>query len=157
MGRITYANDVAAPPEIAFEYTESPASVSDWLLGVTAFDAEGPLEHGAGARFIATFGLLPLRPKVTCEITSYRRGVVLGYTLRGRPNCTLTVRFDPLGHDSSVMTIVADYPPRHAGWAGRLPGTAVDAFVAWAVRRTENRLRREIAEFHDTDLVGRIA
>ncbi|WP_040785062.1 SRPBCC family protein [Nocardia pneumoniae] len=152
MGHIKYASDVGAPVEVAFNYTDNHLFVPDWMFGVAEFVPTGDADRGLGAVFAAGARLALWRPNVTCEITEYRRNAVIGYTLRGRLSGTLTLRFDPLGYGRSVLTSEAEYGhPR--GPAGRL----VDAAVKSALRRTESRLRREIEEFHGTDLVGRIA
>ncbi|MEV5648039.1 SRPBCC family protein [Nocardia sp. NPDC052254] len=69
---------------------------------------------------------------------------------------TLTLRVDPLGYGRSVLTFEVDYPPLR-GWPVRPAAKAVDAAVRGVVRRSEAQLRREIEDFHGTDLVGRIA
>jgi hypothetical protein len=180
MGHISYASDVGAPVEVAFTYTDNHLFVPDWMFGIAAFEPVGDAGHGPGAVYAATLRLGLWRPTVEYEITEYRRNAVIGYTLRRRrpgkaapapaadphpawsdpcpavPLGTLTLRFDPLGHGRSVLTSEADYrPPRSL--AGRLCGRLVDAAVHSAVRRSESQLRREIEEFHGTDLVGRIA
>ncbi|WP_029903469.1 SRPBCC family protein [Nocardia brasiliensis] len=157
MGHIKYASDVGAPVEVAFTYTNNHLFVPDWMFGVAGFEPDGELDHGLGATFTAATRLLMVwRPAMTCEVTEYRRNVVIGYTLRGRLSGTLTLRFDPLGYGRSVLTSEAEYsPPR--GFAGRLCVGLVDSAVKSALRRTESQLRREIEEFHGTDLVGRIA
>ncbi|WP_040800115.1 SRPBCC family protein [Nocardia higoensis] len=157
MGHIKYASDVGAPVEVAFTYTDNHLFVPDWMFGVSAFEPIGDADQGIGAVFAATTRLI-LRPKrITCEITEHRRNAVLAYTLRGRRlRGTLTLRFDPLGYGRSVLTSEARYDdPR--GLMGRMSAGLVDAAVRRAVRRTEAQLRREIEEFHGTDLVGRIA
>ncbi|MFF0532315.1 SRPBCC family protein [Nocardia amikacinitolerans] len=156
MGHIKYASDVGAPVEVAFTYTDNHLFVPDWMFGVASFEPTGELDQGPGARFATTVRLGPWRPKVPCEITEYRRNVVIGYTLRGRLSGTLTLRFDPLGYGRSVLTSEAEYAaPR--GFLGRMCAGLVDSAVRSALRRTESQLRREIEEFHGTDLVGRIA
>ncbi|WP_024801459.1 SRPBCC family protein [Nocardia sp. BMG51109] len=175
MGHIRYASDVGAPIEVAFTYTENPVFVPEWMFGVTAFEPVGEARRGPGALFAATVRLGVWRSTVECEITEYRRGAVIGYTLRrrrpgkvapahpepGSPSPrpamgTLTLRFDPLGYGRSVLTSEADYPPVR-GVLRRLCARPVDAAVRSAVRRSESHLRRRIERFHDTDLVGRIA
>ncbi|PPJ32439.1 SRPBCC family protein [Nocardia nova] len=178
MGHIRYASDVGAPVEVAFTYTDNHRFVPDWMFGIAAFEPVGAAGHGPGAVFAATFRLGLWHPTVDCEITEYRRNAVIGYTLRRRrpgkvapaqdpaPSlqdpepapalATLTLRFDPLGHGRSVLTSEADYPPAH-GWLARPAAKAIDALAQAAVRRSETQLRREIEEFHGTDLVGRIA
>lgn len=156
MGHIKYASDVGAPVEVAFTYTDNHLFVPDWMFGVAAFEPAGDLDRGLGATFVATPRLALWHPEIACEITEYRRNVMIGYTLRGRLSGTLTLRFDPLGYGRSVLTSEADYAaPR--GVLGRLCAGAVEAAVRSALRRTEAQLRREIEEFHGTDLVGRIA
>ncbi|WP_330251549.1 SRPBCC family protein [Nocardia sp. NBC_00565] len=156
MGHIKYASDVGAPVEVAFTYTDNHQFVPDWMFGVTAFEPQGELDQGLGAVFSTHAGVGPWRPKLACEITEYRRNVVIGYTLSGRLSGTLTLRFDPLGYGRSVLTSEAEYAPP-GGLFGRLCLRVVDAAVRSALRRTESQLRREIEEFHGTDLVGRIA
>lgn len=156
MGHIKYASDVGAPVEVAFTYTDNHQFVPDWMFGVTAFEPRGELDQGMGAVFSTHTGFGPWRPKLACEITEYRRNAVIGYTLRGRLSGTLTLRFDPLGYGRSVLTSEAEYAPP-GGLFGRLRLRVVDAAVRSALRRTESQLRREIEEFHGTDLVGRIA
>lgn len=163
MGHIRYASDVGAPVEVAFTYTDNHVCVPDWMFGVAAFEPVGETGHGPGALFTATVRLGFRRSTVECVITEYRHNAVIGYTLRRRQPGkvapalgTLTLRFDPLGYGRSVLTSEADYrPPR--GAAGRLGARLIDAAVRTAVRRSESQLRREIEQFHDTDLVGRIA
>ncbi|ATL71322.1 SRPBCC family protein [Nocardia terpenica] len=170
MGHIRYASDVGAPVEVAFTYTENHLFVPDWMFGSTAFEPVGEVGHGPGAVYAAAFRFGLWRPTVEYEITEYRRNAVIGYTLRRRrPGKavpaqsdpagalgTLTLQFDPLGYGRSVLTSEADYrPPR--GPAGRLRSWLVDAAARSALRRSESQLRREIEEFHGTDLVGRIA
>ncbi|HLS77181.1 MAG TPA: SRPBCC family protein [Nocardia sp.] len=157
MGHIKYASDVGAPVEVAFTYTDNHLFVPDWMFGIAAFEPVGEVDQGVGALFAATARLALVRKRITCEITEHRRNAVLAYTLRGRRlRGTLTLRFDPLGYGRSVLTSEADYDdPR--GLFGRMSAGLLDASVRRAVRRTEARLRREIEEFHGTDLVGRIA
>ncbi|MBF6328827.1 SRPBCC family protein [Nocardia transvalensis] len=171
MGHIRYASDVGAPVEIAFTYTDNHLFVPDWMVGITAFDPVGDADHGPGAVYAASVRLGLWHTTVECEITEYRRNAVIGYTLRRRrpgkvapahsepPPATLgilTLRFDPLGYARSVLTAEVDFrPPR--GWLGRMGGTVIDAAVTSVVRRSESQLRREIEDFHGTDLVGRIA
>ncbi|MFF0456246.1 SRPBCC family protein [Nocardia africana] len=171
MGHIRYASDVGAPVEVAFTYTDNHLFVPDWMFGIAAFEPVGEAGHGPGAVYAATFRLGLWHPTVDCEITEYRRNAVIGYTLRrrrpgkvapaqapeaGPALATLTLRFDPLGYGRSVLTSEADYPPAH-GWLARPAAKAIDALARTAVRRSETQLRREIEEFHGTDLVGRIA
>ncbi|WP_063008873.1 SRPBCC family protein [Nocardia kruczakiae] len=171
MGHIRYASDVGAPVEVAFTYTDNHLFVPDWMFGIAAFEPVGEAGHGPGAVYAATFRLGLWHPTVDCEITEYRRNAVIGYTLRRRrpgkvapaqdPEAapalaTLTLRFDPLGYGRSVLTSEADYTPAH-GWPARPAAKAIDALARAAVRRSEAQLRREIEEFHGTDLVGRIA
>ncbi|MEV6277071.1 SRPBCC family protein [Nocardia sp. NPDC051832] len=156
MGHIKYASDVGAPVEAAFSYTDNYVFVPDWMFAVAAFEPVGEMDHGLGARFAATARIAIWRPVLACEITEYRRNVVIGYTLRGPLSGTLTLRFDPLGYGRAVLTSEAEYSaPR--GFTGRVCASLVDAAVRSALRRTESQLRREIEEFHGTDLVGRIA
>ncbi|MET9212674.1 MULTISPECIES: SRPBCC family protein [unclassified Nocardia] len=157
MGHIRYACDVGAPVDAAFAYAANFRFVPDWMSGVTGIEPDGEPDQGLGAAFVLKvrlFGVIPLRS--TCEITEYRRNAVIGYTLRGRVYGTVTLRFDPLGYERSVLTSEADYPPPR-GVFGRLCHGLVDAVARSALRRTESRLRREIEAFHGTDLVGRIA
>lgn len=157
MGHIKYASDVGAPVEVAFTYTDNHLFVPHWMYGVSAFEPIGDVDQGLGAVFAATTRLA-LRPtRITCEITEHRRNAVLVYTIRGRRLCgNMTLRFDPLGYGRSVLTSEADYDdPR--GLFGRMCAGLVAAAVRRALRRTESQLRREIEEFHGTDLVGRIA
>lgn len=69
---------------------------------------------------------------------------------------TLTLRFDPLGYGRAALTSEADYLPVRNRLL-RPADKAIDALVQAVVRRSEAQLRREIEEFHGTDLVGRIA
>ncbi|APE37836.1 hypothetical protein BOX37_32260 [Nocardia mangyaensis] len=157
MGHIRYACDVGAPVEVAFAYAQDRRHVPGWMYGVAALEPAGEPDHGLGAAYTAKillFGII--RTKVTCEITEFRQHAVIGYTLRGRVYGTVTLRFDPLGYERSVLTSEADYPPPR-GVLGRLCHGLVDAAAKSALRRTESRLRREIEAFHGTDLVGRIA
>ncbi|WP_227997744.1 SRPBCC family protein [Nocardia australiensis] len=156
MGHIKYASDVGAPVEVAFTYTDNHLFVPDWMFGVAGFEPAGEVDHGIGATYMTTARFALWHPTATCEITEYRRNVVIGYTLRGRLSGTLTLRFDPLGYGRSVLTSEAEYAPP-SGFAGRLCIGLVDSAVKSALRRTEAQLRREIEEFHGTDLVGRIA
>ncbi|MFE7802777.1 SRPBCC family protein [Nocardia sp. NPDC057440] len=156
MGHIKYASDVGAPVEVAFTYTDNHLFVPDWMFAVAGFEPTGEIDHGLGANYTTTARLAWWRPTVLCEITEYRRNVVIGYTLRGRLSGTLTLRFDPLGYGRSVLTSEAEYAPP-SGLVGRLCLGLVDSAVKSALRRTESQLRREIEEFHGTDLVGRIA
>ncbi|WP_327111103.1 SRPBCC family protein [Nocardia sp. NBC_01730] len=156
MGHIKYASDVGAPVEVAFTYTDNHLFVPNWMFGIVSFEPTGELDRGLGATFAAAVRLGLWRQTVTCEITEYRRNAVIGYTLRGRLTWTLTLRFDPLGYGRSALTSETEYsPPR--GFAGRLCVGPVDSAAKSALRRTETQLRREIEEFHVTDLVGRIA
>lgn len=156
MGHIKYASDVGAPVEVAFTYTDNHLFVPDWMFGVTDFEPTGELDHGLGATFSTTARLPLRRLAVDIEISEYRHNAVIGYTLRGRMAGTLTLRFDPLGYGRSVLTSEAQYAaPR--GLFGRMCSGLVDAAVKSALHRTESQLRREIEEFHGTDLVGRIA
>lgn len=156
MGHIKYASDVGAPVEVAFNYTDNHLFVPDWMFGIADFVPTGDQERGLGAVFAISSRLAPWQPTTTCEITEYRPNAVIGYTLRGRFSGTLRLRFDPLGYGRSVLTSEAEYgPPR--GVLGLVGSGLVDAAVKSALRRTESRLRREIEEFHGTDLVGRIA
>jgi hypothetical protein len=155
MGHIKYASDVGAPVEVAFSYTDNHLFVPDWMFGVAGFEPTGEIAHGLGAIFTTTTRLLLWHPTMSCEITEYRRNVVIGYTLRGRLAGTVTLRFDPLGYGRSVLTSEAEYAPP-SGFVGRLCLGLVDSAVKSALRRSEAQLRREIEEFHGTDLVGRI-
>ncbi|MET9029704.1 MULTISPECIES: SRPBCC family protein [Nocardia] len=156
MGHIKYASDVGAPVEVAFNYTDNHLFVPDWMFGIADFVPTGDQDRGLGAVFATTSRLALWQPTATCEITEYRRNAVIGYALRGHFSGTLRLRFDPLGYGRSVLTSEAEYsPPR--GVLGRLSAGLLDAAVRTALRRTESRLRREIEEFHGTDLVGRIA
>ncbi|MET7770415.1 SRPBCC family protein [Nocardia sp. NPDC005366] len=156
MGHIKYASDVGAPVEVAFSYTDNHLFVPDWMFGVAEFEPASDIDQGLGAVYDTTARVALWHPKTACEITEYRRNVVIGYTLRGRLSGTLTLRFDPLGYGRSVLTSEAEYAaPR--GVLGRLCTGLVDSAVRKALRRTESQLRREIEEFHGTDLVGRIA
>ncbi|WP_433712673.1 SRPBCC family protein [Nocardia sp. CA-084685] len=156
MGHIKYASDVGAPVEVAFTYTDNHLLVPDWMFAVAAFEPKGELDQGLGAVFTTRIRLGLWRPTVECEITEYRRNVVIGYTLRGRLSGTLTLRFDPLGYGRSVLTSEAEYAPP-GGLFGRPCLRPVDFAVRSALRHTESQLRREIEQFHGTDLVGRIA
>ncbi|MFE3541990.1 SRPBCC family protein [Nocardia sp. NPDC059177] len=157
MGHIRYASDVGAPVAAAFAYAEDFQHAPDWMYGVSQIVARGEPGSGLGAVFTVKLRLLGVLPvRTTCEITEYRRNAVIGYTLRGRIYGTVTLRFDPLGYERSVLTSEADYPPPR-GVFGRLCHGLVDAAAKSALRRTESRLRREIEAFHGTDLVGRIA
>ncbi len=163
MGHIKYASDVGAPVETAFTYTDNPAFVPEWMVGITAFEPVGTSGHGAGAVYAAILGLGVWRPTVECEITQYRPNAVIGYTLRRRrpgkvtPALgTLTLSFDPLGYGRAVLTSEVDYRSARR-LPGRLCATMVHATLQWLVRRSESQLRRAIEEFHGTDLVGRIA
>ncbi|MEU0543467.1 SRPBCC family protein [Nocardia sp. NPDC005978] len=173
MGHIKYASDVGAPVEVAFTYTDNHQFVPDWAFIVAAFEPIGESDHGSGAVFATTLRVGPWHPTVECEITEYRRNAVIEYTLRrrrkGKPapaqgaraSCTdplavIKLRFDPLGYGRAVLTSETEYwTPR--GLTGRLLSRMLAAAVQSAVRRTESQLRREIEEFHGTDLVGRIA
>ncbi|MFC9893304.1 SRPBCC family protein [Nocardia sp. NPDC127579] len=153
---IRYASDVGAPVEAAFSYTENHVFVPDWMFAVTAFEPTGELDQGLGARYATRAGFALWRPVLDCEVTEYRRNAVIGYTLRGALRGTLTLRFDPLGYGRSVLTSQAEYAASR-GFPGRLCARPVESAVRSALRRTESQLRREIEEFHGTDLVGRIA
>ncbi|MEC3958101.1 SRPBCC family protein [Nocardia sp. CDC153] len=166
MGHFKYASDVGAPVEVAFTYTDNHQFVPDWAFGVVAFEPIGDSDHGAGAVFAATLRVGLWHPTIECEITDYRRNAVIEYTLRRRRTgksasacsnfCVITLRFDPLGYGRAVLTSETEYwVPR--GLTGRLLSTMAAALVQATVRRTESQLRREIEEFHGTDLVGRIA
>ncbi|MET8430252.1 SRPBCC family protein [Nocardia sp. NPDC004860] len=166
MGHFKYASDVGAPVEVAFTYTDNHQFVPDWAFGVVAFEPIGDSDHGAGAVFAATLRVGPWHPTIECEITDYRRNAVIEYTLRrrrkGKPAsacsnfCVITLRFDPLGYGRAVLTSETEYwAPR--GLTGKLLSKMLAAMVQATVRRTESQLRREIEEFHGTDLVGRIA
>ena len=166
MGHIKYASDVGAPVQVAFAYTDNCVFVPDWMFGVAAFEPVGDADSGAGAVFSATIRLGIWHPSVVCEVTAYRRNAVIGYTLRRRRSGkaapadsilgSLTLRFDPLGYGRSVLTSEVDYPAPQ-GFLGRIWAKPVDTGARLAVRRTLSQLRREIEEFHGTDLVGRIA
>ncbi|MEV4237938.1 MULTISPECIES: SRPBCC family protein [unclassified Nocardia] len=156
MGHIKYASDVGAPVEVAFTYTDNHLFVPDWMFAVAAFEPKDELDQGLGAVFMTRIRLGLWRPTVECEITEYRRNVVIGYTLRGPLSGTLTLRFDPLGYGRSVLTSEAEYAPP-GGLFGRPCLRPVDFAVRSALRHTESQLRREIEQFHGTDLVGRIA
>lgn len=170
MGHIKYASDVGAPVEIAFTYTDNPAFVPEWMVGVAAFEPTGDTGYGAGAVCAATLRFGMWGTTVECEITQYRPNAVIGYTLRRRrpgkvtpavsgpaPGWgTLTLRFDPLGYGRAALTSEIEYPDAR-GWLGRLCAKQIHATLRWALRRSESQLRRAIEEFHGTDLVGRIA
>ncbi|GAB2524202.1 SRPBCC family protein [Nocardia heshunensis] len=166
MGHFKYASDVGAPVEVAFTYTDNHQFVPDWAFGVVAFEPIGDSDHGSGAVFAATLRVGLWHPTIECEISDYRRNAVIEYTLRrrrtGKPTsacanfCVITLRFDPLGYGRAVLTSETEYwVPR--GLTGKLLGKMAAALVQATVRRTESQLRREIEEFHGTDLVGRIA
>ncbi|WP_067567806.1 SRPBCC family protein [Nocardia acidivorans] len=175
MGHMKYASDVGAPVEVAFTYTDNHQFVPDWAFGVAAFEPLGDSDHGSGAVFGTRLRVGFWHPVIECEITDYRRNAVIEYTLRRRgtgksapaqghngnspctaPLCVITLRFDPLGYGRAVLTSETEYrAPR--GLTGRLLSRMLAAAVQSAVRRTESQLRREIEEFHGTDLVGRIA
>ncbi|MFC4373924.1 SRPBCC family protein [Nocardia halotolerans] len=157
MGHIKYASDVSAPVHAAFAYAADFQHLADWMFGVRGAGSEHAPARALGAECVLKvrlYRVIPLR--VRCEITEYRHNAVIGYTLRGRVYGTVTLRFDPLGYERSVLTSEADYPPPR-GVFGRLCHGLVDAAARSALRRTESRLRREIEAFHGTDLVGRIA
>ncbi|UGT40539.1 SRPBCC family protein [Nocardia yamanashiensis] len=166
MGHFKYASDVGAPVEVAFTYTDNHQFVPDWAFAVAEFEPVGDTDHGSGAMFAATLRVAFWHPTVECEITDYRRNAVIEYTLRRRrkgkpasacsPLCVVTLRFDPLGYGRAVLTSETEYWAP-AGLTGRLLSKLLAAAVQSAVRRTESQLRREIEEFHGTDLVGRIA
>ncbi|MFI1915754.1 SRPBCC family protein [Nocardia sp. NPDC020380] len=166
MGHFKYASDVGAPVEVAFTYTDNHQFVPDWAFGVADFEPVGDLDHGSGAVFTTTLRVGLWHPTVECEITDYRRNAVIEYTLRrrrtgkpapaGSPLAVLSLRFDPLGYGRAVLTSETEYwAPQ--GLTGRLLSRMLAAAVQSMVRRTESQLRREIEEFHGTDLVGRIA
>ena len=120
MGHIRFASDVGAPVDAAFAYAEDFRHGQQWMFGVTDVASLGAPDQGLGAAFavkVRLFGVIPLRSSV--EITEYRRNAVIGYTLRGRVYGTVTLRFDPLGYERSVLTSEADYPPPR-GMFGRL-------------------------------------
>ncbi|MFI6871097.1 SRPBCC family protein [Nocardia sp. NPDC050406] len=167
MGHIKLASDVGAPVEVAFRYTDTHEFVPDWAFLVAAFEPVGDTDHGSGAIFACRLRVGLWHPTVECEITEYRRNGVIEYTLRrrrlgkttpanSRLLAVISLRFDPLGYGRSVVTSEAEYfePP---GLLGRLCSRMLHPAVQSAVRRTESQLRREIEEFHGTDLVGRIA
>ncbi|WP_067695385.1 SRPBCC family protein [Nocardia jejuensis] len=179
MGHIKYASDVGAPVEVAFTYTDNHQFVPDWAFGVGAFEPVGDIDHGSGAVFAAMLRVGLWHPTIECEITDYRRNAVIEYTLRRRragkpaparsaeampgggsvctsPLCVITLRFDPLGYGRAVLTSETEYWAP-SGFTGKLLSRMLAAVVQSAVRRTESQLRREIEEFHGTDLVGRIA
>ncbi|WP_067532664.1 SRPBCC family protein [Nocardia crassostreae] len=166
MGHFKYASDVGAPVEVAFTYTDNHQFVPDWAFAVAAFEPIGDIDHGSGALFAATLRAGLWHPTVECEITDYRRNAVIEYTLRGRRKgkptpaqptlCVITLRFDPLGYGRAVLTSETEYWAP-TGCTGRLLSRILAAAVQSAVRRTESQLRREIEEFHGTDLVGGIA
>jgi len=170
MGHIKYASDVGAPVEIAFTYTDNPAFVPEWMVGIAAFEPAGETGYGAGAVYAATLRFGVWRTTVECEIMQYRPNAVIGYTLRRRrpgkvtPAVsepapawgTLTLRFDPLGYGRAALTSEVEYPPAHR-LPGRLCATPIHSTLQWMLRRSESQLRRAIEEFHGTDLVGRIA
>ncbi|MRH86352.1 SRPBCC family protein [Nocardia sp. SYP-A9097] len=175
MGHMKYASDVGAPVEVAFTYTDNHQFVPDWAFAVAAFEPLGDSDHGSGAIFGATLRVGFWHPTIECEITDYRRNAVIEYTLRRRrtgksspaqghggnspctaPLAVLTLRFDPLGYGRAVLTSETEYWAPE-GLTGRLLSRMLAAAVQSAVRRTESQLRREIEEFHGTDLVGRIA
>jgi hypothetical protein len=179
MGHIKYASDVGAPVEVAFTYTDNPAFVPEWMVGIAAFEPAGETGYGAGAVFAATLRFGMWRTTVECEITQYRPNAVIGYTLRRRrpgkvtpavsgPTTppavsesvpawgTLTLRFDPLGFGRAALTSEIDYPAARRR-AARLCATPIRATLQWMLRRSESQLRRAIEDFHGTDLVGRIA
>lgn len=167
MGHIKLASDVGAPVEVAFRYTDNHQFVPDWAFLVAGFEPIGDTDHGSGATFACTLQAGLWHPTVECEITEYRRNAVIEYTLRrrrlgkaapadSRLLAVISLRFDPLGYGRAVITSEAEYfePP---GLLGRLCSRMLHPAVQSAVRRTESQLRREIEEFHGTDLVGRIA
>ncbi|MEV6770824.1 SRPBCC family protein [Nocardia sp. NPDC051030] len=167
MGHIKYASDVGAPTEVAFTYTDNYQFVPDWAFCVAGFEPIGDIDHGSGAVFAAMLRVGLWHPTVECEITDYRRNAVIEYTLRRRrtgkpaptrsqPLCVITLRFDPLGYGRAVLTSETEYWAP-SGFTGKLLSRMLAAAVQSAVRRTESQLRREIEEFHGTDLVGRIA
>ncbi|MFD3705874.1 SRPBCC family protein [Nocardia sp. NPDC058658] len=159
MGHIRFASDVGAPPDAAFAYAADFQHGPQWMFGVTDVAPLGDPDQGLGAAFavkVRLFRVIPLRSAV--EITEYRRNAVIGYTLRGRVCGTVTLRFDPLGYERSVLTSEADYPPPRGMFARLCHRLGLaDAAARSALRATESRLRREIEAFHGTDLVGRIA
>ncbi|MGY4098169.1 SRPBCC family protein [Nocardia sp. R16R-3T] len=156
MGHTKYASDVGAPVDVAFTYTDNHLLVPNWMFAVAAFEPKGEFDQGFGAIFTTRIKLGPWRPTIECEISEYRRNVVIGYTLRGQLSGTLTLRFDRLGYQRSVLTSEAEYAAP-SGPSGRLCRRVVDSAVRSALGRTESQLRREIEQFHGTDLVGRIA
>lgn len=167
MGHFKYASDVGTPVDVAFTYTDNYQFVPDWGFGVAGFEPIGDIDHGSGAVFAVKLRIGFWHPTIECELTEHRRNAVIEYTLRRRrpgktaPACsaplfTLTLRFDPLGYGRSVLTSEAEYwAPR--GLTGKPLSKLLALLVQTCVRRTEAQLRREIEEFHGTDVVGRIA
>ncbi|WP_040839257.1 SRPBCC family protein [Nocardia brevicatena] len=155
MGYIKYACDVSAPVDVAFAYTDNPLAIPHWMAGVVGCSLHDETASGRGTLFTLRFRFVFWRPTLACEIAEYRPDVVIGYSLHFPLDARLTFRFDPLGHGRSVLTSELNYA-RPGGIIGRLGARGVDAALRAALRRSESHLRREIEEFHGTDLVGRI-
>lgn len=156
MGYIRYASDVSAPVDVAFTYAANHLFTASWMFGVSCFTPSGEKDHGLGAVFRTTLQVPLWNPQLECEITEYRHGAVIGYSLPGRIPTTLTLQFAPLGHGRSVLTSQIDYRLPH-GIAGRLSARPTESVLRSVLRRTESRLRTAIEQSHGTDLVGRIA
>ncbi|GGK54279.1 SRPBCC family protein [Nocardia camponoti] len=156
MGHIRFASDVGAPVDVAFAYAADHAWFERWMYGVTSVQPLGTPKTGLGSSYRLDARIMSALPvPTTCEVTEFRRDAVIAYTLRGRICGTVTLRFDPLGFGTTVLTIEADYP-QPVGVLARMCRRITDASAKSALRRTETRLRREIEEFHGTDLVGRM-
>lgn len=155
MGYIKYACDVSAPLDVAFAYTDNPLAIPHWMAGVVGCTPHDATTSGRGTLFTLRFRFAFWHPALTCEIAEYRHDAVIGYSLHSPLDALLTLRFDPLGHGRSVLTSELNYA-RPSGIIGRLGGRGVDAALRRALRRSESRLRREIEEFHGTDIVGRV-
>ncbi|WP_040793077.1 SRPBCC family protein [Nocardia paucivorans] len=155
MGYIKYACDVSAPVDVAFAYTDNPLAIPHWMFGVTDCTPHEGTPSGQGALFTLRFRFLLWRLVLTCEIVEYRHDAVIGYAIRSRLNPRLTLRFDPLGPGRSVLTSELNYA-QPGGIIGRLADRGIYAILGAALRRSESHLRREIEEFHGTDIVGRV-
>ncbi|NUS45571.1 MAG: SRPBCC family protein [Mycobacteriaceae bacterium] len=152
MGRIRYASDVAAPVDVAFSYVENYRFIPQWLAWVSQLEPTGSSDQGLGAVFRTAAQCGPWHWTFETEVTEYRRNVVFALTSRHTLGGTHTIRFDRLGCGRSVLTHEMDL--RHHWYLANRLATSMANTV---VRRTEQRLRTGIEQYHGHDPVARIA
>jgi uncharacterized membrane protein len=135
----------AAPLEVAFAYLDDWRIATQWMFGLAEFSPVGPLDHGLGAQFDATFQVRPVKLHSRIEVTEWEQDAVLGFvSVRGFENSS-TWRFFAEGPERTRVVITFTYV-LPGGLAGRALGRALEPIAALSVRQTDHQLRRAIEE-----------